>query len=299
MIAFHGLITRFPPETLRQPIWLPFERGRFPRAASGFRRSLAASGHGLHWARFLVCWLIPCRNLIQGSVVEIGDPISNEELLPYDDPSRFPGYCERVFRTAALFLIHPLKTLDKITYYKHENDSFSFLFGFLWPATVFTELFKYAVRNNSWLHYRYGNRFDLSNITFVGMFLSIIFFPLGVWVGLWFGAFVYHSALWFWRGLHERLGITQTLRAIGFTYGLIFILSLPITMVAFLFPSLVITRNLQKVLALVGVVYLGLALSRAHCTKAWRGIASSLTPLLIVFSLFMICEHPPLGSLLR
>jgi hypothetical protein len=212
-------------------------------------------------------------------------------MLPYDDMQQFPNLIIRVWKTIVLVLTHPTDAINRLSTSCDGPDSLSFLLAITWPIHGVGEVFKYLVSHWPFLSNLFANHFNTSQITFWNTFFSILFYPIGAWLGLWVCAGLNHLSLWAWRGLYNRIGINQTARVTGLFYGMTVLISIPLI----IFNLVTIFRfHIPYATGAIMLFYCllyGYILAKAHSTEIWRGIAASFTPPIVLFGTIAISTH--------
>lgn len=218
---------------------------------------------------------------------------SMSSLLPYDDQNSFPTFVNRIVTTLAQFLSHPFNSLLLISNPITTNNGMSYLIAITWPLHALSEIFKYFVSHSNWLMNHYHLYLKENNSSLWWTIFSIIFFPVGTWLGFWVANFIAHFMLWVWRALENNLGMDQTARANSFSIVFMKVVSLPISIFYAFTP---IAQNCPKLaaslslfLSLTGIIYSGTAYARAHCTAIWRGIGACLTLPLVIILIAFFC----------
>jgi hypothetical protein len=221
-----------------------------------------------------------------------------DELLPYDDDSSFPGYWDRILSTFREFAFHPRVASTLIANAKKGKDGLSFLLAVTWPISAATELSKFAALHSPWMRQRFFPHTDLTNVSWLSTLLSVVFFPIGAWIGFWITNAVVHGALWAWRGLHEDLGVLQTARSFGFGLAFITVVSAPVSLAtAVIAPGRTIP-HLGLLESVLSVALLSYLLSKSHRTELWKGVAAVLSPVLLFLFLLAGFSIHNLGKIL-
>jgi hypothetical protein len=223
--------------------------------------------------------------------------ISEQLLLPYDDQTQYPKFYARIWKTVWLFLTHPLLAMDRISNITNGDDSLNFLLAIGWPIYAISVTFNYLASRSPILKHYYGNAFNFDKVELWSSIITVIFMPLGIWLGFWIYASILHATLWLWRGLNG-LSIRQTARSIGFTSGTLKILSAAIYLVWLVVPYKAFYSAISLSFTILTTIVIGLALAKAHRTSIWRGLCASATPYSLYLVLYVYFSHRTLASVL-
>jgi hypothetical protein len=230
-------------------------------------------------------------------MAEVLEP-AGDELLPYDNDSAFPGYWNRILSTLREFASHPRLASMRIANAKKGKDGLTFLLAVVWPINAVTELSKLAALHSPWVRQKFFPHNDLTNVNWLSTSLSVLFFPIGTWIGFWVVNAVVHGALWIWRGLHEDLGVLQTARSFGFGLAFITAVSAPISLVITVIAPEKGVPYFGLLELTLSVALLSYLLSKSHRTELWKGVAAVLSPTLLLLFLLAGFSLRNLGKLL-
>ena len=209
-------------------------------------------------------------------------PGPNAELLPYDDLEHYPKFWNRIWATISLFLLNPNSAFERIHHAEFGFDALSFLLAITWPIHIVGALFKLLAVYSPWIHGHYSGRLNLSDVTLLNTVLSIVFYPVGVWISFWIAVAISHGSLWIWRGLYNGYSITLTARASGFALGIFSLFYIPFSLFFFIVPVHQAWPYLGVIIQILVLTLVGFSLAKSHCIQVWRGIAAIFTPMLLL-----------------
>ncbi|HET6329375.1 MAG TPA: hypothetical protein VFF76_01175 [Holophagaceae bacterium] len=185
--------------------------------------------------------------------------------VPWEDLETFPGFWKRVGGMFSLLFSKPLELADRVT-----------VTGGLAPAWRFNILMALPYLGFIGLIFAFmGSVFafappdpNMQRGLMAGIFIGeMLFIAAIILVGMFVYGAIAHAMLWMWGGMREGRGLGQTIRFCGYAWGFVHL-----GMVIPCFGGLV---------ALAGLVYVGMGLARIHRTDIWRGICAILTPVLL------------------
>jgi hypothetical protein len=185
--------------------------------------------------------------------------------VPWEDPEAFPGFWKRVGGMFSLLFSNPLELADRVTVTEGLAPAWRFNILMALPYLGFVGLI-FALMGSVFAFAPPDP--NMPRGLMAGIFIGeMLFIAAIILVGMFVYGAIGHAMLWMWGGMRDGRGLGQTIRFCGYAWGFVHL-----GMVIPCFGGLV---------ALAGLVYVGMGLARVHRTNTWRGICAILTPVLL------------------
>jgi hypothetical protein len=216
---------------------------------------------------------------------------SDEQVLlrpiPFEDRESIPPFWKRVGETFVQSFKDPLSMYVRIG----EGTSLiaPWRFTLLLSLPVFLFMLIYAIIGLILVlaaSYGPSNQERIPLMVIGGILICMpLVTPILQFLGMLFWGFILHVCLWLWGGTRQSVGLLQTVRATGYTYA---------------FVNLVSFVPIVGLLAILATpVMLGMGLARLHRTETWRGVCAAFTPLALCLCMLIGSISLFVGWMLR
>jgi len=191
--------------------------------------------------------------------------------VPFEDIEAHPTFWSRVGGMFQLVFSHPMELFDRVPITEGFGAPWRFLMLLSIPVFLIMALVFFFLGMGIMLAALDQSGKDGKTLAAVMPIIFgtiLVLMPLFSFLGMLIGGMLSHFFLWLWGGLRPGVGMSQTVRAYGYTSAFI--------QIGGLIPYLNILIQIG------GMIVMGMGLARMHKTDAWRGICAVLTPFILL-----------------
>jgi len=206
--------------------------------------------------------------------------------VPFEDREALAGLWERIVGMFKLAFANPMELFERMPVTEGLAAPWRFYLLMSIPSLLLAGLILLLVATIGFgvlaASAKEGSLALLSGIGLGVVVLLLGLTPLFIFLGMVISGAITHACLWIWGGTKQGVGVGQTIRADGYTNGIMSLLLMPLQILSMI-PFLGILFSMASMAGVVTVlVFKGMGLARMHRTDTWRGLVAVFTPLILL-----------------